>query len=194
MTQTFVATRDAGLAAMHAFVPAMGRRYANGRNYDHGAGAHRAVSVLSPYVRRRLVTERELVAAALQAHGPEDAEKFVEEVIWRGYYKGWLERRPQVWTSYVQGVEADLGALDRDRRLRRDVQRAMDGQTGLDCFDAWASELVDTGYLHNHARMWFASIWIFTLRLPWQLGADFFLRHLLEIGRASCRERVCSTV
>ncbi|MEO6299412.1 MAG: FAD-binding domain-containing protein, partial [Paracoccaceae bacterium] len=83
------------------------------------------------------------------------------------------------------GLEADLAALDRDRRLRRDVERAMDGQTGLECFDAWATELVDTGYLHNHARMWFASIWIFTLGLPWRLGADFFYRHLLDGDAAS---------
>ncbi len=185
MTQNFTATRAQGLAAMQSFLPLMGRRYANGRNYDHGPGAHKAVSVLSPYIRRRLVTEQELVAAALQAHGPEQAEKFVEEVIWRGYFKGWLERRPQVWASYVQGLEADLAALDRDRKLRRDVERAMDGQSGLACFDAWATELLDTGYLHNHARMWFASIWIFTLGLPWRLGADFFYRHLLDGDAAS---------
>jgi deoxyribodipyrimidine photo-lyase len=170
---------------MEAFVPAMGWRYANGRNYDRGPGQHKAVSVLSPYIRRRLVTEAEVVAAALAAHGPEAAEKFVQEVIWRSYFKGWLERRPQVWASYRQGLEADLAALDRDRRLRRDVERAMDGQTGLACMDAWAAELVDTGYLHNHARMWFASIWIFTLGLPWRLGADFFYRHLLDGDAAS---------
>jgi deoxyribodipyrimidine photo-lyase len=185
MTQTFSATRTAGLAAMQAFVPGMGSRYANGRNYDAGPGAHRAVSVLSPYIRRRLVTEPEVVAAALAAHGPEEAAKFIDEVIWRGYFKGWLERRPQVWDSYRDGLQADLDALDRDRRLRRDVTRAMDGQSGLACFDAWATELVETGYLHNHARMWFASIWIFTLGLPWRLGADFFLRHLLD-GDAAC--------
>ena len=185
MTQSFTATRAAGVAAMQAFTPAMGRRYANGRNYDHGPGGHKAVSVLSPYVRRRLITEQELVAAALQAHGPENAEKFIEEVIWRGYFKGWLERRPQVWISYTQGLDADLAAVARDRKLRRDVERAMGGQTGLACFDAWATELVDTGYLHNHARMWFASIWIFTLGLPWRLGADFFFRHLLDGDAAS---------
>ena len=61
----------------------------------------------------------------------------------------------------------------------------MAGQTGIDCFDAWARELTETGYLHNHARMWFASIWIFTLELPWELGADFFLRHLLDGDPAS---------
>lgn len=185
MTQPFDATRAAGLAALQAFVPAMGRRYANGRNHDNGPGKHKAVSVLSPYIRHRLVTEQEVVAAAMTAHGPEAAEKFIDEVIWRGYFKGWLEHRPQVWASYVQGLEADLAALDRDRRLKRDVERAMDGQTGLVCFDAWAEELLETGYLHNHARMWFASIWIFTLGLPWRLGADYFYRHLLDGDAAS---------
>lgn len=185
MVDTFTPTRAAGLALMQGFGPAMGRRYANGRNFDHGPGRHKAVSCLSPYIRRRLVTEAEVVATALAAHGPEEAEKFVQEVVWRGYFKGWLERRPQVWTSYLQGLEGDFAALDRDRRLRRDVDRAMSGDTGLDFMDAWAEELVETGYLHNHARMWFASVWIFTLGLPWRLGADFFLRHLLDGDPAS---------
>ncbi|MFC6496039.1 FAD-binding domain-containing protein [Gemmobacter lanyuensis] len=180
-----IATRAEGERQLAAFVPCMGRRYANGRNTDHGPGAHQAVSMLSPYIRRRLVLESEVVAAALAAHGPAESEKFVQEVIWRGYFKGWLERRPQIWTRYRQGLTADLAALGRDRRLRRDVDRAMQGQTGLACFDAWAEELVETGYLHNHARMWFASIWIFTLGLPWRLGADFFLRHLLDGDPAS---------
>lgn len=180
-----VPTRAAGRAAMQAFIPAMGHRYENGRNYDHGPGGHKAVSMLSPYIRRRLITEAEVVRAALDAHGPEGAGKFIEEVIWRGYYKGWLERRPQVWDSYVQGLNTDLMSLERDRRLRRDIELAETGQTGLDCFDAWAHELVETGYLHNHARMWFASIWIFTLGLPWRLGADFFFRHLLDGDAAS---------
>lgn len=178
-------TRASGLAAMQAFIPAMGRRYENGRNYDHGPGQHKAVSMLSPYIRRRLITEQEVVAAALETHGSEDAGKFVEEVIWRGYHKGWLERRPQVWESYVQGLNTDLMSLKRDRRLRRDIALAEAGQTGFDYFDTWAHELVKTGYLHNHARMWFASIWIFTLGLPWRLGADFFYRHLLDGDTAS---------
>ena len=181
----FHPTRAAGFAAMQAFTPVMGHRYANGRNYDRGPGNHTSVSTLSPYLRRRLLTEQEVVAAALAAHGPKNAEKFIQEVIWRSYFKGWLERRPQVWDRYVQGVQADLTAVSRDRRLRRDVARAEDGQTGLECFDAWAQELVGTGYLHNHARMWFASIWIFTLGLPWRLGADFFYRHLLDGDAAS---------
>jgi deoxyribodipyrimidine photo-lyase len=185
MTCNFKGTRSAGLSAMEAFIPAMGRHYAEFRNYDLGAGNHKAVSSLSPYIRRRLVAEAEVVGAALRAHGSEAAEKFVQEVLWRGYFKGWLERRPQVWTSYASGLAADLAELEDNRRLRRDVDRAVEGRTGLACFDAWAIELVETGYLHNHARMWFASIWIFTFGLPWRMGADFFYRHLLDGDAAS---------
>ena len=181
----FIPTRAAGLAVMQAFTPAMGHSYETRRNYDYGLGKHSSVSVLSPYIRRRLVTEQELVAAALALHGPQVAKTYIEEVIWRGYFKGWLERRPQVWDSYVEGLKADLMSLRRDRRMRRDVDFATSGQSGIDCFDMWAQELVETGYLHNHARMWFASIWIFTLDLPWRLGADFFFRHLLDGDAAS---------
>ena len=180
-----VPTRAEALARLDAFRPRMGRRYAAGRNTDAGPGAHRAVSGLSPWISRRLLTEPEVIAAALDDHGPEEAEKFVQEVVWRGYFKGWLEQRPQVWDGYRRGLEADLAGLEADRARARAVRAACDGRTGLDCMDAWAEELVTTGYLHNHARMWFASIWIFTLDLPWRVGADFFYRHLLDGDAAS---------
>jgi len=178
-------TREAGLARVEAFAPKMGSSYAKGRNYDNGPGRHGAVSCLSPYLRRRLVTEREAVAAALDRHRASDCEKFVQEVFWRTYFKGWLENRPTVWDAYVRGLERDLMERDENRGLAKRLDEAEEARTGLDCFDAWAEELVETGYLHNHARMWFASIWVFTLRLPWRLGADFFLRHLLDGDPAS---------
>ncbi|MCC5956107.1 MAG: deoxyribodipyrimidine photolyase [Natronohydrobacter sp.] len=179
------ATRAAGLARLAAFAPRMGKHYATGRNFDLGPERHKDVSGLSPYLRRRLVLEEEVAEAALAAHGINGAEKFLQEVLWRGYFKGWLEHRPGIWTSYRDGLLRDLQSLERDRSLRRAVGLAEAGQTGIACFDAWARELVETGYLHNHARMWFASIWIFTLRLPWRLGADFFYRYLLDGDPAS---------
>jgi deoxyribodipyrimidine photo-lyase len=72
-----------------------------------------------------------------------------------------------------------------DPSLREDYTRATEGRTGIACFDAWVKELRDTGWLHNHARMWFASIWCFTLKLPWVLGSDFFFKHLLDADAAS---------
>ncbi len=177
------ASRAEGLARLTDFVPRAGRAYAAERNTDHGPGDRTNVSTLSPWVRHRLVTEREVVAAVLERHSLTSAEKFVQEVYWRTYWKGWLERRPSVWTRYAASVAPTLDALSGAERATYDD--AVAGRVGLDGFDHWARELVKTGYLHNHARMWFASIWIFTLRLPWQLGADFFLRHLLDGDPAS---------
>ena len=185
MKHQFMPTRAAGEASLEAFASRMGKSYANGRNFDRGAGQHRDVSMLSPYLRRRLVLEQDAVALAVNEHGAEAGEKFIQEVVWRGYFKGWMERRPIIWDQYRAGLISDLATLDLDRGLRRRVQAAQDGQTGLDYFDSWVEELVGTGYLHNHARMWFASIWIFTLELPWRLGADFFFRHLLDGDPAS---------
>jgi deoxyribodipyrimidine photo-lyase len=93
--------------------------------------------------------------------------------------------RPGIWTSYRQGVQAALNRLAVEPGLAARAEAAMLGETGIEGFDIWARDLVATGYLHNHARMWFASIWIFTLRLPWELGADFFLRHLIDGDPAS---------
>jgi deoxyribodipyrimidine photo-lyase len=69
--------------------------------------------------------------------------------------------------------------------VRTAYAQAVEGRTGIAAFDTFACDLVRHGYLHNHARMWFASIWIFTLKLDWELGADFFLRHLRDGDAAS---------
>ena len=178
-------TREEGLRRLEGFLPRAGRAYARLRNHDFGPGAHAQVSTLSPWIRHRLINEQEVVAAVLGRHGFAAAEKFVQEVFWRTYWKGWLELRPAVWRDYRESVDRLAGELDRSAGLRDRWEAATGGRTGIECFDSWARELVETGYLHNHARMWFASIWIFTLDLPWQLGADFFLRHLLDGDPAS---------
>jgi deoxyribodipyrimidine photo-lyase len=178
-------TRAAALARIEAFAPAMGRAYAAGRNHDHGPGNRGNVSGLSPHVRHRLVTEAELVDAALARHAPAACEKFVQEVFWRSYWKGWLEQRPSVWLRYQADLARTANDLGTQGGLRRAYEDAVSARTGLACFDAWAAELLETGYLHNHARMWFASIWIFTLRLPWSLGADFTFRHFMDGDPAS---------
>jgi deoxyribodipyrimidine photo-lyase len=168
---------------MADFLPRAGRAYAGRRNHD--LPGHRDVSRLSPYIRHRVLTEEELLAATLQRHSPEAAEKFVQEIFWRTYWKGWLEMRPSVWADYRHGLARALDRVATEGGLRRGWASACEGRTGIAGFDHWARELADTGYMHNHARMWFASIWIFTLRLPWELGADFFLRHLLDGDPAS---------
>lgn len=172
-------TRGEGLRRLAAFVPRMGRVYAARRNFDLGPGDRGNVSLLSPWIARGLVTEAEVIAACLTRHSPEAAEKFIQEVCWRGYWRGWLEQRPGVWADYRAARKPPGG--DPGQR----IARAEAGQTGIDAFDAWARELAATGWLHNHARMWAASIWVHTLGLPWALGADWFLHHLVDADAAA---------
>ena len=181
----FTPTRTAGLARMSAFQPKMGRSYANERNSDYGPERRTNVSALSPWVRTRTLLEEELVRAALDKFALSTADKFIQEVCWRTYFKGWLEHRPAVWAAYQSALQEQFDALERNSGLALAYSEAIEGRTGIDCFDAWAKELVETGYLHNHARMWFASIWLFTLKLPLALGAEFFLRHLMDGDAAS---------
>ena len=95
----FPPTRTEALRRLNGFVPHAARDYAARRNYDLGPGAHEGVSSLSPYIRTRLVTEAEIVTAVLGRFSLKSAEKFVQEVFWRTYWKGWLELRPAVWTT-----------------------------------------------------------------------------------------------
>ena len=179
--ENFPATRSNALSRLAQFAPYAGHAYASGRNTDPGPDQPGAVSKLSPYLRYRLITEQEIVGAALGQHSMAAAEKYVQEVLWRTYWKGWLEMRPSVWAQFQQERAHQRGSFPNARAIRT----AEAGETGIEGFDDWARELIQTGYLHNHARMWFASIWIFTLRLPWALGADFFLRHLVDADAAS---------
>lgn len=181
----FFPSRNKGLERLRTFAPHAGRDYARLRNYDLGPDQHIHVSQLSAYLRHRLVTEEEVLQTVLNRHSRAAAEKFIHEVFWRSYWKGWLEMRPEVWRAYRTGLARALDRTKVESGLRQTWEDACGGETGIDAFDHWANELRDTGYLHNHARMWFASIWIHTLNLPWELGADFFLRHLLDGDPAS---------
>jgi deoxyribodipyrimidine photo-lyase len=181
MKAYFEPTREAGFARLHRFVAEAGRNYQYSRNSDLGPGDRSNVSALSPYIRHRMLTEEEVLQTVLAKHTPVTAEKFIQEVFWRTYFKGHLETRPSLWNNY----RATLQNLKMTGGLATTYNGAVLANTGIDCFDAWVRELVEYGYLHNHARMWFASIWIFTLRLPWQLGADFMYRHLLDGDPAS---------
>ena len=182
---SFAPGRSAGLSRLAEFLPRAGRDYQTYRNYDYGPGRHFNVSRLSPYLSTRLIREVEVLEATLKQYSKQEAYKFVQEIFWRGYWKGWLEQRPQLWKSYWEVLPSSLEQLNEDPQAKKNYLAACLGETGIQIYDSWVRELVETGYLHNHARMWFASIWIFTLKLPWELGADFFYRHLIDGDPAS---------
>jgi len=79
----------------------------------------------------------------------------------------------------------ELDKIKKEFKNNQSYLDAIEGKTNVDCFNQWVIELKESNYLHNHTRMWFASIWIFTLELPWQLGAEFFMQHLYDGDAAS---------
>ena len=155
--------------------------YSRLRNFDFGPDKRSNISCISPYISHGILNELEVIDKALKKFSFSKNEKFIQEVLWRTYWKGWLELRPNVWTDYI----IELKIIREKYKDNKDYLNAIDGNTNIECFNEWVKELKEFNYLHNHTRMWFASIWIFTLNLPWQLGAEFFMKHLYDGDAAS---------
>ena len=155
--------------------------YSKLRNFDYGPNKRSNVSCLSPYVTHGVIGEVELIKKSLNKYSFVKNEKFIQEIMWRIFWKGWMELRPDVWTDYL----SELKKIREKYKNDQSYQKAVNGSTEIECFNEWVRELKENNYLHNHARMWFASIWIFTLNLPWQLGAEFFMKHLFDGDAAS---------
>ena len=177
----FDASRAAALNKLNNFVEENLAEYSKLRNFDFGPEKRTNVSCLSPYVTHGVINEREIIEKSLSKFSFSKNEKFIQEVLWRTYWKGWLELRPNVWTDYL----IELNKIREDFKDNQNYKNAIEGKTNIECFNYWVNELKENNYLHNHTRMWFASIWIFTLELPWQLGAEFFMQHLYDGDAAS---------
>ncbi len=177
----FETSRAKALNQLDNFVENNLAEYSRLRNFDFGPQKRSNVSCLSPYITHGIINEKEVIQKSLKKFSFSKNEKFIQEVLWRTYWKGWLELRPNVWTDYL----LELNKIKNEFQNNEDYISAIDGKTNIDCFNEWVKELKDKNYLHNHTRMWFASIWIFTLELPWQLGAEFFMQHLYDGDAAS---------
>ena len=173
----FEISRKGALKQLENFTNSQLKNYDFKRNFDLGPNDKSNVSCLSPYISHRLITEYEVAKIVLAKFPYQKVEKYIQEIFWRVYWKGWLELRPQVWSDFVE----DLKGIKEDDNYKK----AINGQTEIECFNDWVKELKENNYLHNHTRMWFASIWIFTLNLPWQKGAEFFMKHLYDGDAAS---------
>lgn len=152
--------------------------YAATRNHVDGA-----VTRLSPWIRHGVLSIAEVRDHALaRVRVPEDATKLVDELGWRDYWQ-------QVYAALGPAVARDVEPPAAIRRgtppLSGVPEDVLAGSTGSACIDAFVRRLHETGWLHNHERMWLAS-WIVHVRgVHWLAGADWFLEHLLDGDPAS---------
>ncbi len=177
----FEASRAKAIEKLNHFVENNLSEYSKLRNFDFGPENRSNVSCLSPYITHGIISEKEIINKSLNKFSFAKNEKFIQEVLWRTYWKGWLELRPNVWDDYLR----ELKKIKEELKDNKEYLNAIEGKTNIECFNVWVNELKENNYLHNHTRMWFASIWIFTLELPWQLGAEFFMQHLYDGDAAS---------
>ena len=177
----FETSRAKALDKLNHFVENNLSQYSKLRNFDFGPDNRSNISCLSPYITHGIISELEVIDKSLKKFSFTKNEKFIQEVLWRVYWKGWLELRPNVWSDFLM----ELNNLRNEFKDKQNYLDAIEGKTDLECFNQWVNELKENNYLHNHTRMWFASIWIFTLELPWQLGAEFFMKHLYDGDAAS---------
>ena len=177
----FEPSRAKALDRLESFVENNLAEYSKLRNFDFGPEKRSNISCLSPYITHGIINEQEIIKKSLGKFSFSKNEKFIQEVLWRTYWKGWLELRPNVWSDYL----TELIKIKENLKNNQNYKNAIEGKTKIDCFNQWVIELKENNYLHNHTRMWFASIWIFTLELPWQLGAEFFMQHLYDGDAAS---------
>ena len=177
----FEASRAKAVDKLNHFVENNLFEYSRLRNFDFGPDNRSNISCLSPYITHGIINELEVIDKSLKKFSFVKNEKFIQEVLWRVYWKGWLELRPNVWSDYLK----ELNNLKSEFKNNQNYIDAIEGKTNLQCFNEWVNELKVNNYLHNHVRMWFASIWTFTLELPWQLGAEFFMKHLYDGDAAS---------
>ena len=177
----FKPSRAFAIEKLNNFVEKNLIHYSKLRNFDYGPDNRLNISCLSPYISHGVISEIEVINMSLKKYSFVKNEKFIQEIFWRIYWKGWLELRPNIWLDYVN----DLKKIRENFKNNQNYLNAKEGKTNIECFNYWVNELKNNNYLHNHARMWFASIWIFTLKLPWQLGAEFFMQHLYDGDAAS---------
>jgi deoxyribodipyrimidine photo-lyase len=161
--------RVAGLEALGRVAPGA---YERTRNFLDGR-----VTRLSPYLRHGVVTLAEVRDHVLAVEGPARAGKLVNELGWRDYWQRlYAELGKGIWQdreAYKTGWAARAYGSDLPPEL-------VAGTTGLACMDGFSRDLRETGYLHNHMRMWMAAYVVHFLKIRWQAGARWFLEHLVD--------------
>ncbi|KAF3887976.1 MULTISPECIES: FAD-binding domain-containing protein [Nostocales] len=167
--------RKAANKALQKVDPA---RYGKTRNFFTGA-----VTRLSPYLRYGVLSLREVKDYALEkVKNQDDATKLVNELGWRDYWQRlYAKLGDGIWKDQEE-YKTGYTVSEYAPELPDDIRQ---GTTGRVCIDSFSREMRETGYLHNHARMWMAAYVVHWRRIRWQLGAKWFLEHLLDGDPAS---------
>ncbi len=153
------------------------KAYVRSRNFYSGK-----VTRLSPYIRHGVITQEQVRRAALSDAPAQEVEKFIQEITWRSFWQHVYANHPNwVWEN-VEEYKTGFTHEDYADELPEDIRSASTESAAINHF---IRDLIDTGYMHNHTRMYVASYVVHFRRVKWQAGAQFFLEHLVDGDVAS---------
>ena len=138
-------------------------------------------SRLSAQLRFGVVHPRQLIA---QLDGSAGAEVFRSELAWREFYADVLFHQPLTAWQNLQ-KKMDVLPIDTSDAAKQKFATFCAAQTGYPIVDAGIRQMLATGWMHNRVRMIVASFLVKDLHVPWQWGAKFFMKHLVDGDIAS---------
>ncbi|MDC1247985.1 DNA photolyase, partial [Pelagibacteraceae bacterium] len=133
----FEASRAKAVDQLNNFIEQNLTDYSKLRNFDFGPSNRSNISCLSPYITHGVINELEVIDKSLKKFSFAKNEKFIQEVLWRVYWKGWLELRPDVWSDYL----IELDKIKKEFKNNQSYLDAIEGKTNVDCFNQWVIEL-----------------------------------------------------
>ncbi|MFT6865819.1 MAG: deoxyribodipyrimidine photo-lyase [Cyclobacteriaceae bacterium] len=148
--------------------------YGATRNYSDGT-----VTKLSPYISRGVISTKQVYQSILaRGFNTYHSNKLIQELAWRDYWQ-------QVWICKGDAINQDLKHPQPDVENLEMPQSIVEAKTGIDAVDSALERFYETGYMHNHMRMYVASMACNLGKSHWQVPAKWMYYHLLDADWAS---------
>ena len=140
----FEASRAKAIDKLNNFVEKNLSDYSRLRNFDFGPDKRDNVSCLSPYVTHGVLNEIEIIKKSLAKFSFSKNEKFIQEVLWRTYWKGWLELRPNVWSDYLISLNSIREKFKDNKDYIKAIESALEVRANMELMPLQPGDVIDT--------------------------------------------------
>ena len=148
--------------------------YGQTRNYVDGD-----VTYLSPYISRGVISTRQVATTVLsKGFTPQQIQRFLQELAWREYFQ-------RVWQNLGDDIFDDIRVNRTPLASSALPSAIIKACTGIEAIDQGIERLYRTGYMHNHLRMYTASLVCNIAKAYWKLPSQWMYYHLLDGDLAS---------
>jgi deoxyribodipyrimidine photo-lyase len=149
-------------------------KYGRTRNYLNGH-----VTYLSPYISRGVITTRQIIERIVsRSYKLYEVESFVKELLWRDYFQ-------RIWQHLGEQIFTDIKNRQTPVVSNQIPTNILLANTGIEGIDASIRSLYETGYAHNHCRMYTAMLTTNLAQTHWLEPARWYYYHLLDGDLAS---------